>query len=77
MSQATLSATILFEEDVHEALQRKAVATQRPFSELVNEAVKLSLAEDALDLEALAQRRDEAVEPFESVVADLRSRGRL
>lgn len=38
-------ATVYFDAEVHQALRLKASASQRSISEVVNEAVKLALAE--------------------------------
>ncbi len=46
-------------------------------SELVNEAIKLSLREDAEDLAAFEERASELPLPFEDIVKDLRKRGKL
>ena len=46
-------------------------------SELVNEAVKLTLAEDGEDLAAFEERAAEPNLPFEDVVTDLRRRGKI
>lgn len=46
-------------------------------SELVNEAVRLLLAEDAEDLTTLRERVAEPTISFEDFVADLKSRGKL
>ncbi len=46
-------------------------------SELVNEAVKLSLAEDAEDLAAFEAWASEPNLPFEEVLKDLRQRGKI
>ena len=51
--------TIYFESDLYEALKLKAEATGRSVSELVNEAVRFSLTEDAIDLAAFEERADE------------------
>ena len=45
-------ATVYFEADVHQALRLKAAAADRSISDVVNEAVKIALAEDAEDLAA-------------------------
>ena len=70
-------ATIYFNADIHRALRLKAAETDRNLSDLVNEAVKLSLAEDAIDLAAFEERAAEPSLPFEAVVKDLRRRGRI
>lgn len=70
-------ATVYFEPEVHRALRLRAAASERSISEMVNEAVRRALAEDAADLEAFASRRDERVVDFEAFVRDLKRRGRL
>lgn len=70
-------ATVYFDEDLHRALRLKAAETDRSVSDLVNEAVKLALAEDAEDLTAVEQRAHEPNLPFESVVKDLKRRGKI
>ena len=70
-------ATIYFDPDLHRALRLKAAETEQSVSELVNEAVKLSLAEDAEDLAAFEARASESNLPFEEVLKDLRQRGKI
>jgi len=70
-------ATVYFDPSVHQALRLKAAATDRSISEMVNDAVKIALAEDAEDVSAVAQRKNGRSISFESVVRDLRKRGRI
>ena len=70
-------ATIYFDPEIHRALRLKAAETERPISELVNDAVKRSLAEDAEDLKAFQDRVREPNLAFEDVVKDLMRRGKL
>jgi hypothetical protein len=70
-------ATVYFDPAVHKALRLKAAATERSISEMVNDAVKVALAEDAEDLAAVDKRKSERSISFESVVRDLRKRGRI
>ena len=70
-------ATVYLESDLHRALRVKALETERSVSDLVNEAVRSTLAEDADDLKAFRQRAKEPVISFEKVVNDLKRRGRL
>ena len=70
-------ATIYFDSDLHRALRLKAAETEQSVSELVNEAVKLSLSEDAEDLAAFEARASEPDLPFEEVLKDLRQRGKI
>ena len=77
MSTAPKRATVYFDADLHRALRLKAAETERSMSELVNEAVKLALADDAEDLAAFEERAAEPNLPFEDVVKDLRRRGKI
>lgn len=77
MSTAQKRATVYFDADLHRALRLKAAETECSMSELVNEAVKLALAEDAEDLAAFEERAAEASLPFEGVVKDLKRRGKI
>ena len=52
-------ATVYFDPELHRALRLKALETDRSLSELVNEAVKLSFAEDAEDLAAFEEQAQE------------------
>jgi len=70
-------ATVYFDPRLHRALRLKAAETDRSVSDLVNEAVKLSLAEDAEDLATFDERKDEANLAFEDVVRDLKRRGQI
>lgn len=77
MSTVSKRATIYFDPALHRALRVKAAETDRSLSDLVNEAVKLSLVEDAEDLAAFEER---AIEPdlrFEDVVKDLKRSGTI
>ena len=77
MSANPKRATVYFDADLHRALRLKAAETDRSLSDLVNEAVQLSLADDAEDLAALKQRSREPNLPFEDVVKDLKRRGKI
>ena len=70
-------ATVYFDPSVHQALRLKAAANDRSISEMVNDAVKVALAEDAEDFAAFDQRKNERNISFESLVRDLRKRGRI
>ena len=70
-------ATVYFDPLLHHALRLKAAETDRSISELVNDAVKAALAEDASDLEAFEIREKEPDYAFEAVVKDLKRRGKI
>jgi plasmid stability protein len=77
MSSNSKRATVYFDPALHRALRVKAAETERSMSDLVNEAVQLSLAEDAEDLAAFADRVNEPSLPYEDVVKDLKRRGKI
>ncbi|MDF1563972.1 MAG: CopG family transcriptional regulator [Deltaproteobacteria bacterium] len=70
-------ATVYFDEALHRVLRLKAAETDRSVSDLVNEAVRASLVEDAEDLEAFADRVSEPDLSFEEVVKGLHASGKL
>jgi hypothetical protein len=70
-------ATVYFEPEIHRALRLKAAASDKSISDMVNDAVKLTLAEDAEDLEAVEARKREPNLDFEQFVKALRRRGKL
>jgi len=67
MSTTTKRATVYFDPQLHRALRLKAAETDRSLSDLVNEAIRCSLAEDAEDLAAFEERASEPDLPFEEV----------
>jgi len=77
MSTSHKRATIYFDPDLHQALRFKSAETDRSISDLVNEAVRLRLAEDAEDLAAFEERASEPNLPFEDVLKDLKRRGKI
>lgn len=70
-------ATVYLKSELHRALRLKAAETDRTVSDLINDAVRMSLLEDAEDLAAFEERAKEPNLVFETVVKDLRRRGRL
>jgi hypothetical protein len=77
MATSQKRATVYFDPALHRALRVKAAETDRSLSDLVNEAVKLSLLEDAEDLAAFEERAGEPSLAFEEVVQDLRRNGAI
>lgn len=70
-------ATVYLEPEVHKALRLRAAASDRSISDMVNDAVKAALAEDADDLESIDRRKSEKSVSFESFVRNMKRRGRL
>jgi hypothetical protein len=76
-TQEARRATIYFDPDLHKALRLKAVETSRSVSELVNDAVREVLAEDAEDIAAFEQRVSEPLIAYDEMVKKLRRDGRI
>lgn len=70
-------STIYLDPDLHKALRLKAVETSRSLSDLVNEAVRESLAEDAEDLAAFEDRVSEPLISYDEMIKRLRKDGRI
>lgn len=68
-------ATVYLEPHLHRALKLKAAQSEQSISDLVNQAVRGALVEDAIDLDAVAQRKDHAERDFSSFVRGLRKDG--
>lgn len=76
---ATLAkrATIYLDPVIHKALKLKAVETSRSMSDLVNEAVREALAEDAEDLAAFEEREKEPLLSYDEMLKRLKRDGRI
>jgi plasmid stability protein len=70
-------STVYLDAELHRALKIKAAETEYSVSELVNEAVRNALAEDAIDLAAIEERKNEPRLPFEEVLKKLKKDGRI
>jgi hypothetical protein len=77
MAIETKRATIYFDPDIHKALRLKAIETSRSVSDLVNEAVRETMAEDAEDLAVFDERAHEPLINYEEMVKRLKKDGRI
>ena len=77
MATQTKRATIYFDPNLHKALRLKAVETSQSVSELVNEAVRKALSDDAEDLLAFEERTDEGLISYEEMVKRLKKDGQI
>jgi hypothetical protein len=74
---STKRATVYFDPALHKAIRLKAAMTQQSVSEIVNEAVRLSLREDQEDLAAFEERVAELTLSYEALLKDLKANGTL
>ncbi len=77
MTTAARRATVYLDPDLHKALKLKAVETSRSVSDLVNDAVRQSLAEDAEDIMAFEERAKEPLVSYDEMVKRLKKDGRI
>lgn len=77
MGTAAKRATIYLDPILHRALKIKAFETSRSISDLVNTAVKESLAEDAEDLSSFDERAGESLISYDEMVKRLKKDGRI
>ena len=77
METAKKRATIYLDPILHKALKLKSIETSRSISDLVNQAVKEALAEDAEDLTAFEERANEPLLSYDEMVRKLKTDGRI
>jgi metal-responsive CopG/Arc/MetJ family transcriptional regulator len=69
--------TVYLDAGLYRTLQLRASASGRTMSEVVGDAVRRALAEDAMDLAAFDQRASEPHIALNAVVSNLRRRHKL
>ena len=77
MKTETKRTTIYLDSDLHRALRVKSAETDQTMSELIEEAIQLSLAEDSADLAAIEGRKKEPSMAFEDVLKHLKRNGKI
>ena len=70
-------ATIDLVEDIHRALKLKAVEADQTISHLVNDAIRITLAEDLDDLSDIKSRNREKTISYEAFLKELKGRGQI
>ena len=77
MSTLTKRATVYLDPALHKALRLQSIETSRSVSDLINDAVRDELAEDANDLALFDKREKEPAVEFETFVKGLKRDGIL
>ncbi len=77
MATTAKRATIYFDPTIHKALKLKSIETSKSISQLVNQAVKEALAQDAADITAFEERLHEPLISFSEMVKRLKQDGRI
>ena len=77
MTTQNKRTTIYLDPELHKALRLKAAATSSTVTELINDAVRESLAEDAEDNAIFAVREKEPLISYDEMVKRLKKDGLL
>lgn len=77
MATSAKRATIYLDPFIHKALKLRALETSRSVSDLVNQAVREALAEDAEDLDAFDQRANDPLVSYDEMLRRLKKDGRI
>jgi plasmid stability protein len=77
MSPQSKRTTVYLDPDLHKALRLKSATISRSVSELVNDAVREALAEDAEDIAAFEERVKEPVISYDEMIKRLKKDGRI
>ncbi len=77
MAVLSKRSTVYLDPELHKALRLKALETSRSMSELINEAIRGALSEDAEDLAAFDERADEPLISYDEMVKRLKKNGRI
>ncbi len=77
MATQTKRATIYFDPELHKALKLKALETSRSITDLVNQAVREALSEDADDILAFEERENDPLISYDQMVKKLKKDGRI
>lgn len=77
MTTLSKRSTIYLDPELHQALRLKSLETSRSMSEIINEAVKEALSEDAEDLAAFDERHEEPLISYDQMIKRLKKDGRI
>ena len=77
MTTAAKRATVYLDPVLHKALKLKAVETSRSVSDLVNDAIREALTEDAEDITAFEERAGDSLISYDEMIKRLKRDGRI
>ena len=77
MSTLSKRSTVYFDPEIHQALRIKAASSNLSVSEIVDDALRMQLAEDQEDLSAFEARVREPEMSYESLLKDLKKHGKI
>jgi hypothetical protein len=77
MATLTKRATVYLDPQLHKILKLKAAETSVSISQIIDEALRKELAEDAEDLKVFQDRAKEPTISYEKVLAQLKRDGKI
>ena len=77
MSTLSKRSTVYFDPAIHQALRIKVASSHLSVSEIVDEALRMQLAEDQEDLSVFDARVREPEMSYESLLKDLKKHGKI
>ena len=77
MATKAKRSTIYFDPDIHKVLKLKSIETSKSISEIVNQAVREALSEDAEDIAAFEKRAGESLISFSEMLKRLKKDGAI
>ena len=77
MSTLSKRSTVYFDPLIHQALRIKAASSHLSLSEIVDQAVRMQLAEDQEDLAVFEERVKEPEMSYEALLKDLKKHGKI
>jgi predicted DNA-binding protein len=77
METQIIRTTVYLEPELHKDLRLMSATVSRSLSDLVNEAIRESLLEDAEDLADFEERIRDPLVSYEEIVKRLQQNGRL
>ncbi len=77
MANQAKRTTVYLDPDLPKELRLRAVSISRSVSEIVNDAVKQALADDAEDIAAFEERVKEPLISYDEMVKRLKKDGRI
>ena len=77
MTSQTKRTTLYLDSNLHKALRLKSIAVSRSVSEIINDAIRQSLTEDAEDIETFELRAKEPLISYDEMVKRLKKDGKI
>lgn len=77
MSVQSKRSTVYLDADLHQAVRLKSANTNRSISDIVNESLRLALAEDEADLRAFELHANDPLMTYEELLARLKADGKI